>query len=491
MGNVGEEAMQVKGLSWDSLFRVAAAPWDQRIISINGWMMAFDGIGEGRGEEATGYFLIVPEPVCCGACAAGDPFGCLEAFADQPLARSSEPMRFTGRLVCLKDDALGYAYQLREVTAKPATGDEGPPSRFGLSRRRLLQAAGMAAALAACAPERSVTADTASGTPLSQRIDSLLVRTVTADIHSHAGAVIRESGALRPVAEPMRAGRMSVISLAIVADRGTTQVMPDHRIEAFREPDPGELFLRSRHSFGRLRALIEQENLAVVRSAADLRPAAAVRPAVIVASEGADFLESDPDRLDEAYRTYDLRHLQLTHYRVNPLGDIQTAAPVHGGLTDFGAEVIRRCNRLGIVVDVAHGTFPLVTRAAEISSRPLILSHTSLATKPGPRSRQITAEHARVIAATGGVIGIWPVSTIFPDLAAYARGIARMADVVGAAHVGLGSDMLGLTVPSVFGDYRQLPAVAEALLATGFNDEEAAGILGGNYARVFAQSVGA
>ena len=45
-----------------------------------------------------------------------------------------------------------------------------------------------------------------------------------------------------------------------------------------------------------------------------------------------------------------------THYRVNELGDIQTEAPVHGGLTDAGAEVIRRCNRRGLVVDVAHGT---------------------------------------------------------------------------------------------------------------------------------------
>ena len=54
--------------------------------------------------------------------------------------------------------------------------------------------------------------------------------------------------------------------------------------------------------------------------------------------------------------TMSLRHLQLTHYRVNELGDIQTELPVHNGLTDFGAAVIRRCNQVGLVVDVAHGT---------------------------------------------------------------------------------------------------------------------------------------
>ena len=50
---------------------------------------------------------------------------------------------------------------------------------------------------------------------------------------------------------------------------------------------------------------------------------------------------------------------------------------MHGGLTDFGAEVIRRCNTLGIVVDVAHGTFELVKRAVATTSKPLLLSHTA------------------------------------------------------------------------------------------------------------------
>ena len=195
------------------------------------------------------------------------------------------------------------------------------------------------------------------------------------------------------------------------------------------------------------------------------------------------------DRVDEAYETQALRHLQLTHYRVNELGDIQTAASVHGGLTDFGAAVIGRCNTLGIVVDVAHGPYDLVKRAAAVTTKPLVLSHTSLSDSPGPRSRRITADHARLIAGTGGVIGIWPPSTEFPDMASLAAGMARMVDVVGVEHVGLGSDMLGLLVPAIFSSYRQLPMLAAALRQAGFQPAELAKLLGGNYARVFKASL--
>ena len=82
-------------------------------------------------------------------------------------------------------------------------------------------------------------------------------------------------------------------------------------------------------------------------------------------------------------------------------------------MTDFGAAVVRACNRLGIVVDVAHGTYDLVKRAALVTSRPLILSQTSLSSAPGRHSRQISPDHARAVAQTGGVIGIWPPASIF------------------------------------------------------------------------------
>ncbi len=209
----------------------------------------------------------------------------------------------------------------------------------------------------------------------------------------------------------------------------------------------------------------------------------------IVAAEGADFLEGDVGRLEDAWRRHALRHLQLTHYRVNELGDIQTAPPAHGGLTDFGAEVIRACNRLRIVVDVAHGTQALVERAARVSTRPLVLSHTALSQRPSRYSRAISPDHARLIAKTDGVIGIWPVAATFPTLAAMAGGIRAMADVVGVRHVGVGTDMLGLLGPSALDSYRKLPRLAQALVDAGFTREEAGMVLGGNYARVWAATM--
>jgi membrane dipeptidase len=68
--------------------------------------------------------------------------------------------------------------------------------------------------------------------------------------------------------------------------------------------------------------------------------------------------------------------------------------------------------------------------------------------------------------------------------------MAQLVDVVGIDHVGLGSDMRGLTVPSVLPSYRALPLLAQALLARGFSPDDAGKVLGGNYARVFAAAVG-
>lgn len=124
-----------------------------------------------------------------------------------------------------------------------------------------------------------------------------------------------------------------------------------------------------------------------------------------------------------------------------------------------------------------------------MTTKPLVLSHTSLSRAPGPRSRQISPDHARLVAGTGGVIGIWPPASIFPDVAALAAGMARMVDVVGIDHVALGSDLGGLVGASAFASYRDLPALASALLARGFHGDEVRKLLGANYARVFAQTM--
>jgi membrane dipeptidase len=346
---------------------------------------------------------------------------------------------------------------------------------YGPSRRKFL--GGLAASLS-LAGRAAAKAD--------QAVDPPLADTVTVDLHSHAGRVTRRGAAFEPVAAPMREGGLSALCLAIGADSPVTRLLPDGRIQQVRQPEPGELVAWGETAFARAHELIADQGLATITTLAELDACRTTGPGAIVTAEGADFLGGALARLDAAYDRHRLRQLQLTHYRVNELGDIQTESPMHDGLTAFGVDVVRACNRLGIVVDVAHGTYELVKRAAAVTTRPLILSHSSLADLPRARSRLISPEHARVVAATGGVIGVWPPRVVFGDRAAFATGVARMVEIVGVDHVGIGTDMLGIPGGSVFDDYRQLPAVAAALRAAGLDSAGIAKILGDNYRRVFA-----
>ncbi|MFL9911575.1 dipeptidase [Paraburkholderia sp. RL17-337-BIB-A] len=469
---------------------------------ISGWMIPLD-----PQAHTVDYFLLSADEPCCGGCVPRNPLTSIEVYMAAPLVPQAEPLALRGRLVRLLDDPAGWRYRL--VDAVPLDRPQTPPRRFS---RRAFLASGAALGLTACAPghfagyteahdETAPTAQTAHSAQSAQSDSApkwqAPAGTLTIDMHSHGGRVIVSRnpaiGANRPfipLAAPMRAGGMNVICLAIVTDTTVTRVADNRkRFEAWREPQPGELYALGQTEFVRAHQLIEREQLRVVTNTASLSTLGPLGPCAIISAEGADFLEGQVDRVDEAYTQHQLRHLQLTHYRVNELGDIQTEPPVHGGLTDVGVQVVQRCNALGIVVDVAHGTYDLVKRAADTTTKPLVLSHSALATHPGARSRLITPDHARVIAGTGGVIGVWPSSGTFHDLHAMAEGVKRMADVVGVEHVGLGTDMLGFISPPVFRSYRQLPDLASALVLAGFSQAEVAAVLEGNYRRVFEASV--
>jgi len=176
------------------------------------------------------------------------------------------------------------------------------------------------------------------------------------------------------------------------------------------------------------------------------------------------------------------------HYRVNELGDIQTEAPAHGGLTSFGRSVVRELNRLGIVVDVAHATQAVVAGVIETTTQPIILSHSNIQDASG-WARFISADHARLVAKTGGIIGAMPI--IFgrrgDDVGGYVRYISRLVDVVGIDHVAVGTDMDGIGPSAIFTSYARWPSLAAALLDHGYAREDVAKVLGGNAQRVFRQ----
>ena len=443
-------------LHWDDLGTPRADEADGQAVEIVGWPATALPV------KSADYFLLTAEPNCCAGCLPGNPLAVIEVFADRPLEFAGGVMRLAGRFAVLDDDPLGWRYQLRGARLK------------GVTRRRFLAASPLV-----CLPMPALAQ--AVGGP-------------TIDVHSHGGTIlgIRGQGggnsSFTPLAEPMRQGGMAVICLAVVSDQPTI-TLANGRLRPARDPKPGELYAHTQRAFERLHRLVREQALGIVRDSAGLRAARPEQPSVIVSAEGGDFLEGKPERIDEAYQQWQLRHLQLTHYRPNELGDIQTEPAVHGGLTPAGAEVIRRCNRIGVVVDVAHGTYDLVKQAAQVATKPLVLSHTSLTERPAAWTRRILPDHARVIASTGGVIGVWPVADYFPSYAAYADGFAKMVDVAGIDHVGLGTDLMGLVGASTLPSYANLPQLAAALRGR-FTADETAKLLGGNYRRVFETCLG-
>lgn len=440
-------------LSWTDLGRPRADKASGRQVEITGFAVGTGALGDDD------RFLMMAEPGCCQGCVPRNPLAVIEVLARRPIKIANGALKLTGTWH-VSTEADGWRYQLHEADAVK-----------GVTRRAL-----MAASPLFCLPVPA----------MAQPTDGMAV-----DLHSHAGNLTQMSygrGSSAPVAEPMRQGGVSVISLAVVSDSPIIK-LTDGRLRPSRDPRPGELYAFSQRSFPALHALAREQGMPIVRTAAELRAARAGQPSLIVASEGADFLEGRIERLDEAYQRWALRHLQLTHYRPNELGDIQTEPAVHDGLTAFGAEVIRRCNAMGIVVDVAHGPFELVKKAAAVTTKPLVLSHTSLTTRPAAWTRRILPDHARAIAATGGVIGIWPVTAYFPNVVSYATdGFAKMVDIVGIDHVGLGTDQLGLVGSSAMPSYADLPQLSAAL-RTRFNAAETAKLLGGNFRRVFEANV--
>lgn len=466
-------------LSWASLPTASPGQW----VELEGWLAPL------AEPPSPGYGLLVPQPECCLGCPP-NPAHTVEILATRALpAGAGGAIRVAGRWAPLPaDDVAGWRWQLAEAEPLGRVSAPGP----WMNQRRFGRRAALAGLPLACV---AATAGCATPPPAAEMVErgrALVAAATPMDLHSHAGRVIISRGGARPftpITAPMQEGGMRLIALAMVADTPVTQVVNGTRIQAVRDPEPGELLRHAEAAFARLAEVVQTQGLAVVTDQASLRVAMApgAHPAVLVAAEGADFLEGRPERVAEAFARHRLRHLQLVHYRVNELGDIQTDRPEHNGLSAAGAAVVRECNALGVVVDLAHATLATVRGAAEASRHPIVLSHTSLNDTPPGRTRTITSDHARAIAETGGVIGVWPPSTIFPSLRSYAEGMARLATVVGVAHVGIGSDMLGLLGVAAYSNYRQTPELAAELLAVGFGEAEVAMLLGGNFARVLAQ----
>lgn len=250
---------------------------------------------------------------------------------------------------------------------------------------------------------------------------------------------------------------------------------------------------------GRLLALERVGALRVARTAADLDAAADGGPhAAVLHLEGAEAIDPALEALD-AWHALGLRSLGLVWSRPNAFA---TGVPFRfpgspdtgPGLTDAGRALVRRCNALGIAIDVSHLNAAGFRDVAATSDAPLIASHSG-AHAVAPASRNLTDEQLDVVGASGGVVGIpFVVDFLRADgaldrdtpLSTVVAHVRHVAERIGAEHVGLGSDFDGGVMPDALRDVTKLPALLEALRDDGFSPAEVAGIAWGNWRRVLA-----
>jgi membrane dipeptidase len=175
------------------------------------------------------------------------------------------------------------------------------------------------------------------------------------------------------------------------------------------------------------------------------------------------------------------------HFRANELGHIQTYPYSPGGLTEFGRRVVEEANRLGLVIDVAHANTETIMDTLELSTDPVIFSHGGLkAIKDADRA--LTDDEVIAIAEQGGIVGIWPNGSSVADVAAMVDLIDHVIELAGPDHVGIGSDLRGVSsYAEGFGPEAEFRAIAAEMMDRGYTADVVGKVMGGNFFRLWQQ----
>jgi membrane dipeptidase len=249
---------------------------------------------------------------------------------------------------------------------------------------------------------------------------------------------------------------------------------------------------------GRLIALERAGVLRIARSVADLDAAHEDDgpPVAVLHLEGAEAIDPGLESLDLWYAA-GLRSLGPVWSRRTAFAHgvpfISPSSPDTGpGLTPAGHALLQRCGELGIQVDLSHLNEAGFWDVARAEIGPLVASH-SAAHALCQTSRNLTDRQLDAIGSSGGLVGIVYACPFLradfaddPDtpLELIAQHAAYVAARIGVAHVGLGSDFDGATIPAALGDAAGVPLVLEALAEVGFSQSEIAAIAWGNWRRV-------
>ena len=192
-------------------------------------------------------------------------------------------------------------------------------------------------------------------------------------------------------------------------------------------------------------------------------------------------------------------YITLCHNGNNDLCDSASPNPSeggalshsHGGISDFGEQVIREMNRLGLMVDLSHAAESSFYQALEISSVPIVCSHSSARALCDHR-RNLTDEQMRALARKGGVcqITLYPGFLRLEGQASVLDAIAHLEhaiQVMGVDHVGLGTDFDGDGGVPGLADASELSLFTRQLLLRRYSEHDIQQIWGGNFLRVMKQ----
>src|SRR5712692_4452137 len=298
-----------------------------------------------------------------------------------------------------------------------------------------------------------------------------------------------------------------------------------------------------KHALDQIDAVREQvrkhsNDIVLATTAAEVREARKQgKIAALMGVEGGHMIASDLGVL-RLYAALGVRYMTLTHSGNDEWADSSTDTAVHNGLTDFGKDVVREMNRLGMIVDISHVSDKTFYDALEVSKAPLIASHSSCRAICDA-ARNMTDDMMKALAAKGGVIQInyhvgflsqefrdaekahreWEKTIAAEvqkrcgdkegcqliegdritreyveqgklprvDWTKIIEHIDHAVKLVGAEHVGLGSDFDGANMPYGMEDASKLPQLTEALLRKGYSDEDVRKILGENTLRVMTE----
>jgi membrane dipeptidase len=281
------------------------------------------------------------------------------------------------------------------------------------------------------------------------------------------------------------------------------------------------------------------KDLVLAVTAEDVRRAHAQgKIAILMGMEGGHMIDNDLAVL-RMYSALGVRYMTLSHFFNNDWADSSTDTPAHNGLTDFGKDVVREMNRVGMLVDISHVADKTFYDALQVSKAPLLASHSSSRALDN-HPRNMTDEMVKALATKGGVVQInyerSYLSQEYNDKFKVSAGdISRLEEkfkkecndnedcalkkqvqfiqqlvdegklphvswekivdhidhfvkLVGADHVGLGSDFDGADMPEGMESAAGLPKITEALMRRGYSDDDIRKILGGNTLRVMERA---